>query len=215
MTKRIALIHAVRVAIDPVEQAFQQLWPEAERVNLLDDALSVDRAKSAAMTPAIRDRILRLAHYARDIGADGILFTCSAFGEPIEAAARALPVPVLKPNEAMFELALEKGSNIGMLATFERSVASMQEEFEAMTGGRARLTVIAVPAAMTALQKGDAETHNALLAEVAPSLADCDAILLAQFSTSIAFNAVQERVRAPVLTSPGSAVAKLRRVMGA
>ena len=42
---------------------------------------------------------------------------------------------------------------------------------------------------------------------------DCDAILLAQFSTSIAHDAVSAKVRCPVLTSPGSAVAKMKRLM--
>ena len=60
---RIALIHAVRVAMQPVEDAFRRHWPDAERVNLLDDAL--------------------------EGGAAGILYTCSAFGEAIEAVQRS------------------------------------------------------------------------------------------------------------------------------
>lgn len=216
MPNRIALIHAVTVAIEPVEAAFGKLWPEVERVNLLDDSLSVDRAKSPDLTPAINDRIARLGAYARDIGADGILFTCSAFGAAIEAVARAARVPVLKPNEAMFEAALATGRRIGMLATFERSIPSMEAEFRELanaSGSAATLQSICVPAAMVALQKGDAATHNRMLAEAAPDLRDCDAILLAQFSTSRAAEAVQARVSCPVLTSPGTAVTKLKRAI--
>ena len=118
--RRIVLVHAVQVAMEPVELAFKRLWPEAERVNLLDDSLSVDRGQQPDLTPAMFDRFDRLGAYARDIGAHGVLFTCSAFGEAIEAVARALPIPVLKPNEAMFEEALESGRKIGLIATFER-----------------------------------------------------------------------------------------------
>jgi aspartate/glutamate racemase len=215
MPKRIVLIHAVRVAMEPCAQAFEVLWPDAERVNLLDDSLSVDRGKSAELTPAVADRIRRLGLYARDIGADGILYTCSAFGSAIEAVAQELSIPVLKPNEAMFEAALTEGKSLGMLATFSGSMAPMQQEFEDLAKGRARLRMICIPDAMRALQAGDAARHNALLAQAAPELAGCDAVMLAQFSTSVARDAVQACLKVPVLTSPGSAVMKLKRLLSA
>jgi Asp/Glu/hydantoin racemase len=218
MRKRVALIHAVTVAMPPVSAAFAELWPEAELVNLLDDSLPIDRAKSDDLTPALHKRITTLATYARDLGADGVLFTCSAFGSAIEAAARAAAWPVLKPNEAMFEAALERGRKIGMLASFPRSIPSMEQEFRELVAARgvdATLRSVCVPEAMPALQRGDAARHDAMLAEAAPQLADCDAIMLAQFSMSGAAPAVQGRVSAPVLTSPTSAVRKIRKLLAA
>src|SRR5437762_11527781 len=93
----------------PVHAAFARLWLEAECTDLLDTALSVDRERDGELTPAMTRRIAALAEYADGTGAAGILFTCSAFGEAIEAAASASRVPVLKPNEAMFEAALGVG----------------------------------------------------------------------------------------------------------
>src|ERR1700691_4049924 len=126
---RIALIHAVSVAMAPVHDSFRQLWPEAECVDILDTSLSRDRERDGELTKAMIGRFLLLAKYAEDNGADGILFTCSAFGEAIEEAAAAASVPVLKPNEAMFEAALAAGKRLGMLATFQPSVAGMGAEF--------------------------------------------------------------------------------------
>ena len=122
MKTRIALIHAVTVAIEPVQEAFLALWPEAECGNILDDSLSLDRERDGVLTATMTQRILALAEYATATGAAGILFTCSAFGEAIEAAAARARIPVLKPNEAMFEAALAAGQRIGMLATFAPSV---------------------------------------------------------------------------------------------
>src|SRR5690348_16674664 len=102
MMPRIALIHAVTVAMAPVHEAFRRLWPEAECVDILDTSLSRDRERDGRLTDKMIGRFLTLARYAEDTGADGILFTCSAFGEAIERAAEAAGVPVLKPNEAMF-----------------------------------------------------------------------------------------------------------------
>lgn len=210
---RIVLVHAVTVAVEPVTAAFASLWPQAEVVNLLEDSLSRDRAAHADLSPEMYRRFAVLTHYALDIGARGILFTCSAFGDAIRAAARHARVPVLTPNEAMFEAALAAGDRIGMLATFEFSVAGMEEEFrEAAAGREARIETVCVPEAMAALKSGDAETHNRLLAEAAPRLAQCDAVMLAHFSTSRALDAVRGAFDGPVLTSPAAAVEKLRRL---
>jgi Asp/Glu/hydantoin racemase len=210
---RIALIHAVTVAMAPVHDAFRQLWPEAECVDILDTSLSRDRERDGELTKAMVGRFLLLAQYAEDNGAAGILFTCSAFGEAIEAAAEEAHVPVLKPNEAMFEAALAAGKRLGMLATFEPSVAGMEAEFRdiaAASGSKAALSSLCVPGAMKALQSGDAAEHDQLLAIAAPRFAEHDAVLLAHFSTSRAAAAVRAAVRCPVLTAPGAAVTKLK-----
>jgi Asp/Glu/hydantoin racemase len=213
---RIGLIHAVQVAIDPINQAFAAEWPEAECMNILDDCLSVDRAKSADLTEEIYDRISDLAGYAVDGGADAVLFTCSAFGPAIRAAGDALDVPVLKPNEAMFDAALSAGNRIGMLVSFQPSVASMRQEFDDLVKERtssATLDVICEPEAMAALRAGDAQRHNTLLAEAADGLAACDAIMLGQFSTACAKPAVAAATGKPVLTSPDTAVQALKRLL--
>src|SRR6266481_2905549 len=148
MTTRIALIHAVTVAIEPVQEAFRRLWPEAECASILDDSLSLDREWDGVLTEAMKRRIRALAEYGAATGAAGVLFTCSAFGQAIEAAAAQLAIPALKPNQAMFEAALAMGGHIGMLATFVPSVGSMEDEFREMAdtcGRRATIETYCVP----------------------------------------------------------------------
>jgi hypothetical protein len=207
MKARIALIHAVTVAMEPVHEAFRRLWPEAECCNILDDSLSLDRECDGVLTAAMRRRIGDLADYATAIRANGILFTCSAFGEAVEAAAGRLPIPVLKPNEAMFEAALATGGRIAMLATFAPSVGSMEDEFRDMAAAaqsRATIETYCVPGAMAALRAGDGAEHDRLIAQAAPRFGDYDAVLLAHFSTSRAAPAVTAALDRPVLTSPAA-----------
>ena len=217
MRPRIALIHATSVAIEPIHAAFREAWPEAEAINILDDSLSPDRVKAPELTPALFERFLVLTRYARTGGAAGILFTCSAFGEAIERAARETDIPVLKPNEAMFDGALERGSRIGMVATFAPAVASMQEEFEqaaARRSPRPTLRTVVAKGAMDALRAGDEAAHNRLVAQTAArELADCDAIMLAHFSTARALTQTRAQVDKPVLASPAAAVAKMRALV--
>lgn len=211
---RIALVHATPVAVDPVLRAFATLWPEAGTFSLLDDALSIDRARSAALTPAMTGRIGALADYAILAEANAILFTCSAFGPAIEVAAARLPVPVLKPNEAMFAEAIAVGGDLGMVATFSPSVDLMAEEFAEAARARgtpARLHTVMAEGALDALKAGDTERHNRLVASSARDLKGCGAILLAHFSTARAASTVMKDSSVPVVTAPHAAVRALRQ----
>lgn len=211
---RVALIHATPVAIQPIEQAFAQVWPEAERMNILDDSLPVDRGSGQELPQALLPRFRSLALYAQAAGARGVLFSCSAFGPAIEDAARAVTIPVLKPNEAMFREALMRGSKLGMVATFEPAVATMHDELveeAAALGVAALLDVVVADGALDALRRGDAETHNRLVAAAARDLGDCDAVMLAHFSTSIAEAATTAAIGPKVITAPDAAARLLRR----
>jgi aspartate/glutamate racemase len=217
MGHRIGLIHAVTVAIEPVQAAFKEIWPTADCIGIHDDSLSLDRERDGELTDAMCSRIQALADYATLAGAQGILYTCSAFGEAIDRVAAQARIPVLKPNQAMFEAALDAGDRIAMVATFPPAMTSMGQEFReaADRAGRsnARLDAVCVPEAMAALRAGDADSHNRLVAEAASALGDHDAILLAHFSTSRALPAVSAVVDCPVLTSPNSAVMRLRSLI--
>jgi aspartate/glutamate racemase len=215
---RIVLFHATPVAMDPVKAAMESLWPEAEPVNLLDDGLTIDRAKEGTdLSEELIGRFVDFGRYAQRIGADGILITCSAFGPAIDRMDEELPLPILRPNEAMFREAIGAGSRIGMLATFAPAVATMEEEFRqfaAETGADATLETIVVPDAMDRLREGDAESHNRLVAEAAPQFADHDAVMLAHFSTSRAADSVRDEVDVPVLAAPEAAVARMKTLVG-
>ncbi len=203
---RIALIHALRHSIDPIQQSFAELWPEATLANLLDDSLSADLARGAPLE-SMTARFLTLARYARDTGADGILFTCSAFGPCIEACARELaPMPVLKPNEAMIEAAAGY-QRVGVVATFAPTLVTLPPEF-----GRPVQTALA-EGALAALDAGDTAEHDHLAAQAALGLIGCDCIALAQFSLARAADAVAKATGLPVLSTPASAVHKLRALL--
>jgi hypothetical protein len=213
---RIALIHALKHSIAPIEAAFARLWPQAVLANLLDDSLSADVARDGAISAAMTGRFHTLGQYAVRSGADGILFTCSAFGPCIEACAAALaPLPVLKPNEAMIEEALNlagPAARVGLLASFAPTLASMPAEFAA-AAPRMRLLPCLAAEAMAALDRGDGAAHDRAAAAGAAGLGACDVIALAQFSLARAAPAVAAATGKPVLTTPDSAVRKLRRVL--
>jgi Asp/Glu/hydantoin racemase len=208
---RIALIHALKHSLVPIEASFARLWPDATLMNLLDDSLSADVARDG-LSAAMTDRFLSLGRYSASTGADAILFTCSAFGPCIEAVARAqAPMPVLKPSEAMIEQAAARGRRIGLLSTFAPTLASMPAEFPGSVEIVPKLAI----GAMAALDRGDRAEHDRLVAEASRDLRDCDLIALAQYSMAPAAELVAEATGRPVLTTPDSAVLKLKQSLGA
>jgi hypothetical protein len=213
---RIALIHALKHSIPAIEESFGRLWPEARLANLLDDSLSADLAREGSLTPAMHQRFLTLARYAASCGADGILFTCSAFGPCIEACAADLPhIPVLKPNEAMIEEAIAlagPSGRIALMATFPPTLQSMPCEFLSVAPGVSLVPCLA-EGALAALDQGDHAGHDLAAARAAERLKDVDCVALTQFSLSRAKAAVAAASGKPVLTTPDSAVRKLRRLL--
>jgi Asp/Glu/hydantoin racemase len=209
---RITLIHALKHSIVPIEDSFARLWPDATLMNLVDDSLSADLARDGHLTVEMTDRFLALGRYAVSTGADAILFTCSAFGPCIEAVAREhTPMPVLKPSEAMIELAAARGQRIGLLSTFPPTLVSMPAEFPRVLEIVPKLA----DGAMAALDRGDRAEHDRLVAQASRDLRDCDLIALAQYSMAPAAALVAEASGRPVLTTPDSAVVKLKQLLGA
>jgi aspartate/glutamate racemase len=207
---RIALIHALTHSIAPINEALERDWPAAMRMNLIDDSLSADLARSGrGLDEAMHDRFQRLAQYAVDTGAQGILFTCSAFGSCIEAVARRhAGIPVLKPNEAMVAEASAGAGKLGLLATFGPTLESMPPEFPP----GADLELALAEGALDALNAGDAQRHDELIVAQARHLRErgCTRIALAQFSMARARKACEAATGLPVLTTVDSAVRALR-----
>lgn len=213
---RIALVHAVAAAVEPVHRAFQRHWPQAVLHNLFDDGLALDLERAGQLTEHLRHRIDMLGRLGAEAGAKGVLYTCSAFAEAIEVTARQLPVPVLKPDEAMFGQALAYGPKIGLLATFAPAVPGMEQAFlrQARAAGvDARLEVVCVPEAMAAVRAGDVAMHDRLVAAAVPRLSHCDAVMLAHFSTSTALEHARSNSPRPVLSAPETAVQALKRLV--
>lgn len=211
---RIFLVHATRVAIQPIEAAARLHWPDVETVSLLEEGLAIDRRRTNEVSSSLHARIEALTTYAESADADGVLFTCSAFGSAIEAAAAQRTVPVMKPNEAMFAAAFGHGPRIAMIYTFAPAAGGMELEFQEAARARhptAQLTSYYCEGALSAKQCGNEAEHDRLVAETASRIVDADAIMLAQFSMASAAARAQATCAVPVLTSPDAAMLEMRR----
>jgi Asp/Glu/hydantoin racemase len=218
MTRRIALIHAVATAIPPILQAFKEGWPEAKVSNLMDDDLMPAYTREGGLSPHVVERICELALYAARTGADGILFTCSVFPQAEDMAKQLVRIPLLKPDEAMIAAALDAGARIGIVATNRPAAPAAAAQLRAGAAARGKDVLIVESVAEGAFAigtAGDAAAHDRMVVEAAERIAgQVDVICLAQVSMALARAAVQAKVKLPVLTSPATAVSRLKALLG-
>jgi hypothetical protein len=179
-------------------------------VNLLDDSLSADQPARSKLTEAMTERFLTLSatHAGTGSGRDPVhLLRLRSLHR--SRCARARADAGAQPNEAMIEEAVSKGRKIGLLSSFPPTLASMPREFP--------LGIEIVPkladGALAALDRGDRATHDRLVVEASKDLGDCDLIALAQYSMAPAAGMVAEASGRPVVTTPDSAVLKLKQML--
>lgn len=213
---KIYLVHAQRVSIDPVEAAFRSLWPEARPAHLLEDSLFSDFGRDGRLTDAMIERFRALGRYCALAGADAILFTCSAFGPAIDAVKRDHRIPVLKPNEALYDEILTYHGRIALLATFAPTLPSMMSEIAAHPRAKSaslHVDTHLVEGALDALQNNRPDEHNHLIAGAARAFAEHDVIAFAQFSMAPARALAESQIKIPLLTTPDSAIGRLKTLM--
>ena len=213
---KIYLVHALEVSMAPVEAIFRTDWPQARPAHLLDNSLFADFGVDGCLTDAMIERFRMIGHYCAAARADAILFTCSAFGRAIEAVKRDQSIPVLKPNEALYDDMFTRRGRIALLATFGPTLPSMTaeiEEYARANGLSLQVDTHLVEGALDALLAGHADLHHKLIAEAAAGFGGHDAIAFAQFSMAPAKKLAQAGVGVPIMTTPDSAVAKLKAMM--
>jgi phosphohistidine swiveling domain-containing protein len=215
---RIALIHATTAAIAPAVAGMNNVFPEAEVWNILDDKLLPDADANGGLAAHLVERMNRLIDLALADGAAGVLLTCSIYGSV--AHGIKADVPVLSPDEAAFETALAGGyGKILMVASFETALNDSMARFTAFlqaNGSTAKVLGEPVPAALTATKAGDISALTAALIEaVKPFVGSVDAVLLGQYSLAPAATAVEEALGVPVISGPQAAALKLKAAVTA
>ncbi len=213
---KIYLVHALRVSMPPVEAQFKTDWPQARQAHLLEDSLYADFLRDGVLTPDMIGRFRALGHYCVSAGADAILFTGSAFGPAVEAVSREQRIPVLKPNEALYDEMIAHGGRIALLATFAPTLPAMMAELDvcaAAAGVSVDVTPYLVQGALDALLGGRPDVHDRLIIEAAERHAQFDAVAFGQISMMPALLRARTLMPVPVLGTADSAIRKLRTLL--
>lgn len=212
-------IHTTFALVEPLRPLFRELLPDVRAVHVADEGLLAEVREAGRPTPAVVRRMVGYAVLAQSSGANAILNCCSSASEVADLMQQAVDIPVVKIDEAMAREAVRIGNTAAIVATLSTTLeptGRLLQRMAGLAGKQLRTTPVLVSGAFEALQSGDAEGHDRLLCEAIRQAAPgVDSIVLAQGSMARLVPHLQPELKVPLLSSPRSGVAELKRVLGA
>lgn len=216
---KVAVLHTsfVFVNVEPViTELITELVPDVELLHFVDSDVLATVVREQEISAASEARMVHMAQAAEAAGADVIFSACSSLGPTLDAAQRAVGVPVVKIDEAM---AVEAATydRIGVLATVPTTLGPTSDLIAARAKDVGRTPEVVqrlCPGAFDVLMGGDREAHDAMVAEQASGLAtEVDVLVLAQASMQRLAGPLQEQTGLRVLSSPRIGVELLARTV--
>ena len=178
-----------------------------------DFQLSIDRANGLDES-RIRSRIIDLGQLAVNDHVDAILYTCSAFGDAIDAAKIKFNLPILRPNESAFRMAINAESDTNILVTFEPSLELLVNEFQAMSEGLdINIKGHLIENALELLKEDQVQAHNQKIIDAVMMIPSDETVILGQFSMARAVEQINKDISDHlVLNTPDAAVTELKEL---
>jgi Asp/Glu/hydantoin racemase len=211
----IALVHAVLPALAPMERAILDEIPGARVRHLFDEGLSTEAERYGGVTAECVERMMTVLDLAIRAQADAVLLTCTAYSTIVpQARERFAGTPIYAVDQMMVERAVADAARIGVLATFPAGLEQQRVMLEAEAAARGKAIEIVPslhPEAMKALRAGDAATHDRIVLDALPAIAErSDLVLLAQVSMARVYPQVPAQYADRVLSSPQLAARALK-----
>lgn len=221
MPRKVAVLHTsfVFVNVEPmVNDLIAELMPDAEVMHFVDSDVLATVMREGSISERSQRRMTHLAQAAEEAGADVIFSACSSLGPTLDAARRAVSVPIVKIDDAMAEQAAAQASRIGVLATVPTTLgptADLIAEKATALGRQVTLVRHLCDGAFGVLMAGDRDSHDVMVREGAVELAkDVQIIVLAQASMARLAPALAEATGLTVLASPRLGVQDLADHLG-
>lgn len=211
--QKIGLIHTTINSIGPSNAAVAQFNDrEIKVLNFLDEGILEEIKQNNGITTKISDTMLQLIRRAELCGVQGIMMNCSLFSPYIDKLQQECSVPIISADLAMLEYVVEKAKNIAVIATVESAgptTKNLLQQVAKKKNKQIEIQVQFAAGAFVALNKGDEETHNRLIQDIAAELdGKHDIIVFAQISMARALNS-KLAFKTEIVTSPSISVKTL------
>ncbi len=217
MKKKVAVIHTFLYTVQNFIDLFNEIVPEVEMVNIIDDSLLKEVLANDGPTPGVRRRICSYAMQAEAMGADAILNACSSVGEVADIAQSMITIPYVKVDGPMAEIAVNTGDKVGVVATAHSTIAPSSRLVERTAERLGKNTVVnqcyADGAYDALLKAGDKAKHDEILMNtIDDACAQNDIVVLAQGSMMSLLEKTKDKP-VPVICSMRTGVEQLRGLL--
>ncbi|NWF56681.1 MAG: aspartate/glutamate racemase family protein [Syntrophaceae bacterium] len=214
--KQVALVSSTRAVFGPMEAAFREVFPEAQIFHILDETLIEDFRREAGLSPDSRQKALRMALTAQEAGVDGILVTCSTLSPAVDDLRPFLKIPIVKIDEPVIEEVVQKADTVGLLATAEtvlKSVEPLVMKKAKDLGRKISISRFTKSDVWPLLQKDPEAFYRAIAGAASEAAHKCGAVILTQVSIAPGRDYVEEKLRNKIYASPTYAVQVLRKIL--
>jgi len=216
--KRLALIHTSPVMIPVFGKLCAELLPEVEVVHTVDESLLKDIISNDSLLKSTARRVVNHIISAAQAGADCVMVSCSSIGAAAELGRELVDVPVIRVDEPMARLAVQKGSRIGVIATLPSTLNPTAELIRAEAKRQFRevkVTTKLCEGAFEAVISGDGATHDKIVAAGIKELTEqVEVIVLAQASMARVVDTLADGGgKIPILSSPRLSVEHLATLL--
>ncbi len=216
ISKKVALVSSTRAVFEPMEAAFREVFPEAQILHLLDETLIEDFRREGGLSPHSRHKALQMALTAQEAGVDGILVTCSTLSPSVDDFRPFVRIPLIKIDEPVIEEVVQKADTIGLLATAEtvlKSVEPLVMKKARDSGRKISVHPFIKGDVWPLLQKDPSAFYRAIAEAAAQAARECQAVILTQVSIAPGRDYVEEKLRNKIYASPIYAVRTLRKIL--
>ncbi|GIN69788.1 hypothetical protein J14TS2_02630 [Bacillus sp. J14TS2] len=206
MSKKVAIIHTTPVTVDSLKKLAGYKIPGAEVINFVDDSILPQLIDNGGNVKEVENRLIQYAQIAEQVGASVILNACSSVGEVVEKMQESVSVPIVRIDEAMAELAIEKGNRIGVVATLATTlhptINLLKEKANACHKSLELISEVAGESYQLLLA-GDQKGHDHTLAKVLKTMTEqVDVVVLAQASMARVVSTLPTELQGKFLSSP-------------
>lgn len=214
----VALIHATRNAIEPINEVFTAQLAQAEFLNFLDEAMLRSAWIEGVTSADVLNRMGSILVSAEKAGARLAVTSCTSLSPAIDRVCGKVSIPVLRIEVPLAEEAVSSLQNVGVVVTSESAIEPfkplLEEQAEAK-GKLLRAQFHFCEGAFAALSNNNPDLQDRIVLESVSkaSRRGVDAILLPQVSITRIVSKLPVDLGISVLSSVYASVNRVRETM--